>query len=172
MKIIGEIIKNIVTSCIQYVGRLLEVLLILAIVLIFFFRSHWFQTFIAQQVANYYSSELDTVVSVDKVKIVGLSYIELENFFIADQKGDTLLYAPIASSSLKDYSIRDKFAVLKDITCSNTRIKIQQYKGDEQLNIQFLLDYFKTHIVLIVKMINAIIQVSLFCLQMLLIEPL
>ena len=142
MKIIGEIIKNIVTTCTQYLGRLFEVLLIFAIVLFFFFRSHWFQTFVAQQIASYYSAELDTVVSVDKVKIVGLSYIELENFFIADQKGDTLLFAPIASSSLKDYSIRDKFAVLREISCSNTRIKIQQYKGDDQLNVQFLLDYF------------------------------
>ncbi len=142
MKIIGEIIKNIVTTSIQYAGRLFEVLLILSIVLVFFFRSQWFQTFVAQQLASYYSTELDTIVSVDKVKIVGLSYIELENFYIEDQKGDTLLFAPKASSSLKDLNFKDKYAVLKDITCSNTRIKLQQYKGDDQMNIQFLLDYF------------------------------
>ncbi len=143
MKIIGEIIKNFVRYCFRFTGRSLELLLILTVLLFFFFRSHWFQTYVAQKVAVYYSAELGTQVSVDKVKIVGLSYIELENFYIEDLKGDTLLFAPLASSTLKDISFKDKFMVLKDITSSKTRIKLQQYKGEDQLNIQFLLDYFE-----------------------------
>ena len=138
----GKIIKNIAKGLIKLVGHSFELILFLAIVLIFLIRTLWFQNVIADYVASYYSKEFGTEVTVDKVKINGFDYSEVIGLQIKDLGGDTLIYSPKFSGSLAMLSLNSKFAILKAINSENTRVKLQKYEGDSTTNMQFLLDYF------------------------------
>ena len=144
MKILSEIIKKILYNSLKFFGRVVELLFILIIILVFLFRSDSFQTFSASKITHYYSLEIGTDFSIERVKLNGLEYLELYDFFIADQQGDTLIHAPFLKANLKDFSLENKFAVLDYIITENTRVKIQKYKGNNSTNIQFLVDYFSS----------------------------
>ena len=126
----------------KFFWRVFEVLLILLIILVFLFRSHSFQTFSASKITNFYSHELGTEFLINRVKLNGFEYLELYDFFIADQAGDTLIYVPLLKAKLKDFSLENKFAVLEYIISENARVKIQHYKGADATNLQFIIDYF------------------------------
>ena len=128
MKILSEIIKKILYNFLKLSWRTAELAVIVLILLVFLFRSHSFQTFIAAKVTSYYSIVLETDFLIERVKINGFEYIELHNLFIADLAGDTILYAPVVKGNLKDFSFENKFAVFDFVNVENTRIKIQQNK--------------------------------------------
>ncbi len=116
----------------------------LVIVLIFVIKTSFFQNIVADYVASYFSYELGTEVTVEKVKINGLDYAEVIGLHIKDLKGDTLIYSPKFSGSLAMLSLSSKFAILQAINSENTRVKLQKYKNDTVTNMQFIIDYFAT----------------------------
>lgn len=142
MKILSEIIKKILYHSSKFLWRTVEVGFIFLIVLIFLFRSHSFQTFSAAKITNYYSSKLATNFLIDRVKLNGMEYLELHDFYIEDLAGDTLIYSPLIKANLKDFSLEDKFAVLDYVITQDARVKIQQYQGAQDPNFQFIVDYF------------------------------
>ncbi len=117
-------------------------ILFLVIVLIFIIKTSFFQNIVANYVASYYSYELGTEVTVEKVKINGLDYAEVIGLHIKDLKGDTLIYSPKFSGSLAMISLSSKFAILQAINSENTRVKLQKYQNDTVTNMQFIIDYF------------------------------
>ncbi len=139
-----EIIKKIGLFLLRRFLNLFELLLLVAMILLFGLQTTWFQNFLGQQLANYYSHELNTEVKIEQIKLNGWEYAEISGLYIADQRGDTLIYSPHLSGSLQDLSLDSRFAILKAVNSEHTRIKIQKYKGEEVFNLQFLIDYFKT----------------------------
>lgn len=103
------------------------------------------QTFVTQKIANYLSDELKTVVKVGGVDIEFVSKIVLENVYIEDLHHDTLINAQKIKVGLNHFNL-DKFQNniinLNSILLENTRINAVQYKGESDINIQFLADYF------------------------------
>lgn len=96
----------------------------------------------AQKVASYYSSELNTEIRIDKVDIVFFDKVYLEGIYIEDQHQDTLLYANEISTNIGDWSISEKYFYLDNINLSDARVNLKTYKGDSTMNFQFLADYF------------------------------
>lgn len=88
------------------------------------------------------SKELNAVVEIDRLEIDLLRRVELKGLYIQDLKGDTLIYAPSAKCLLQNYSIRKRIINLDEISLIHPRIKIAKYKGDKDLNFEFLADYF------------------------------
>jgi hypothetical protein len=134
--------KNILRFVFRIIGYSIELVLFLTIVLMFLVRSYWFQTELAKFIASYYSIALNTEITIERVKIQGFDSAEFINLYVADQKGDTLIWSPKLSTNLNMLSLPDNFAVLDDITAKTTRVKIQKYQGDTTFNFQFIADYF------------------------------
>lgn len=107
-------------------------------------QSSWFQTFLAHQVANYYSNQLGVEVKIEKVIIQNWSEGRVEGLYIEDHHQDTLVYSPDFSGDLLEFSMNDKFAILEGLKSEGARIKLQKYEGEEVFNLQFLIDYFKS----------------------------
>lgn len=120
----------------------MEIVLLILILLVFFIRSTWFQTFVAHSVADYLSAELNTTVVIDEVQFNDLEWAEIKGVYIEDLHGDTLVYAPHMDASMVNYSWEDKFMILRDINANESRVKIQKYEGDSVLNFKFIVDYF------------------------------
>jgi hypothetical protein len=135
-------VRNSIKWLFKFIGLSFELVVFLAIVLLFTTRSYWFQTELAKLIASYYSFVLDTDVKIDRVQIKGIDSAEFINFYIADQKGDTLLHSPKLSTQLNMLSFTDNFAIFDHLTAENTRLKIQKYEGDSVMNFQFIADYF------------------------------
>ena len=118
--------------------------LALVIIFAFLFKSYTFQSWLASQLGWYMSNELDVVVRIDKVEIDIFNRVYLKGVYIEDREGDTLIYANEVKCSISDYKIfgDKRFVNFKDITLVSPRIKLAKYNGSDDLNIDFLVDYF------------------------------
>lgn len=135
-------IKKIGFYLLRTLANLFEIVFFFSLVLIFFIRSNWVQTQVASSLAEFYSYELDTDVSIESVKINGFEYAEINGLFIGDKHNDTLLYIPHINGALADLSLDSKFAILSGINSEGARLKIQKYKGEKEFNLKFLINYF------------------------------
>jgi len=139
-------IKKIGFYSLRAIANLFEIVFFLSLVLIFFIRSEWVQTKVAASLAEYYSYELDTDVSIESVKINGFEYAEINGLYIGDRHNDTLLYVPHINGALANLSFDSKFAILSGINSEGARLKIQKYKGATVFNLQFLINYFASEV--------------------------
>lgn len=116
--------------------------MILIISLAFAIRTSTFQTWLANQVATYLAQEWGTVVSIDKVEIIFFDSAEIKGLYAEDQHGDTLIYAEKIWLKVDNFSIKNKFFYIDEIELNNTQAFLVKHEGDENLNINFIVEYF------------------------------
>ena len=134
-------IKNIFTIIKRTIGYAFEFLFLIIVLCSFAIQSAQFQKKIAEKATDILSKELNAKISIDKIRINGLHYIKIEGLYLEDQEKDTLLYAPSFVGNLDKFSLENKLLLVDILKLEDTRIKLQKYKGDTTLNIQFLLNY-------------------------------
>ena len=138
----AKIIKKTGRFFLRFTGGVLEWALILIILLAFAIRTSAFQTWLAQRATDYLSDELGTEVRVKKVDIKFIDNMVLEEVYIEDQQGDTLIYAPTINAKVHNYSLRKKFFHIESVELNQPRIKVRKYEGKPEFNYDFLVDYF------------------------------
>lgn len=136
-----ETLRKIAKILFRSLGVLFDFLLALIIILAIAIKFYGFQTYIAKQLAGYISAELGAEVSMDKVEIDLLRRVQIKGLLVRDLKADTLLYAPSIKCVLSNYSVRKRFVHFSEMEMIQPRIKIAKYKGDKDLNFQFIADY-------------------------------
>ena len=108
-------------------------------------QSQWFQDWAIKKVTDNLSEKLHTTVKIDRISIDLLSKLDLQGFYIADLKGDTLLYA---ENFKVDYGLTWKtfygqgFAI-DGLLLENAKVFIRRKEGEKDNNLQFVLDYLK-----------------------------
>lgn len=100
-----------------------------------------FQTRIAQSFASNLSAELKTEIKIEKLKIRFFKTVVLEGLLIRDKKNDTLLYSESINLHVAGFNIRKQFVNLAEINIYHAKINLRKYKGQDELNLQFLMDY-------------------------------
>ena len=132
----------------KIVGRIIvipmEWLLISAIVFLFVIRLSSFQTYLAEKAASYFSKELKTTVSVNKVDIILFNKIYLDGFLILDREKDTLLSLKTLEASFDGKSLLGNKIKVSNIKLDNGLIKVAKSAKSKEFNFQFLVDYFKS----------------------------
>jgi len=127
-------------------GRTVHVLIELIFVVLFFvafaIRTSWFQTWAAQQVASYLSSEWGTDVQIEKVDFIFFDRLDIEGIYVADKLNDTLLSSGTVRVEIADWSLSESFVELSRVELNDAHIQIKKYKGDSTLNFQHIIDYF------------------------------
>ncbi len=137
-----KIIKNIILWLLRITGSVVEYSVLLIFILSFLIRTSSFQTWLAQLAAGYLSSELNTTITIDKVDIRFFTSVDLESFYIEDLHGDTLVYAQSFSLDINSFTLSGDKLRFSEGTLQNPRINLVQYKGEDDLNFQFIADYF------------------------------
>ncbi len=108
-------------------------------------HTRWFQDWAIKKTTTYLSKELNTNVKIDKITFDLFSKLDLEGFYVADLKGDTLLYA---ESFKVDYGLTLKtlygqgFAI-DGLLLENAKVYLKRKVGEKNSNLQFVLDYLK-----------------------------
>lgn len=102
------------------------------------------QRYVVQRAAGYLSDRLHTKVAIDGFSLRLLDKITLDGVFMADQRGDTLLYTRHLEMSLTDWFIFRDRPVLHYLGLEGAYVNLQRPKHDSVWNYRFLEDAFAT----------------------------
>ncbi len=128
-----------------FVKRVALAILFLILLSFLLFQIPWVQNWAAGKATTYLSKELKTTVSIDRLKIGFFREIVLENFYLEDQKGDSLISSGEVRVDLKKglFSLLGRSLKIEEVALQNARIFILRDSGEYFNNLQFLVDYFK-----------------------------
>lgn len=124
------------------------------------------QNYVAHIVVNYVSKRLGTKVSIERFQWSLLRNVDLQGFYLADKKGDTLIYAGTLNANISYWSLFKKEIKIKGITLDHARVKLQSDTvGKLNLTTLFASDKPATPIVTpqkdtIAKSLDVLIQLK------------
>lgn len=102
------------------------------------------QVFLAKKGAEYLSEKLHTRVEIGSVDIEFFKKLVLEDVYIEDLHHDTLLYAQQLKLEIGNFNIDQHKIDVSSVSLTNSKVALVQYKNEEDLNLQFILDVFKS----------------------------
>jgi hypothetical protein len=127
----------------RWFRRIARIFLVVLLLPVVASQIPWVQNIIAQKLTAYLSKELKTKVSIGHVWLGIFNRVSLDDFYVEDQRGDTLLFAgqlKVNHSGL--YMLPFNRLKIESLTLGNATIRISKDEGDEHQNFQFILDYF------------------------------
>lgn len=104
------------------------------------FRSSRVQTILTKQIAAYLSSYLNTNITVRGVDIAFPNKVILEGLYVEDLHQNTLLRLEKLSAGLTHFSAEEHSIILSKITLVQPEFNLKHYKGEEDINLQFIID--------------------------------
>lgn len=105
-------------------------------------RSPKVQTFLAQRTAAYLSRELGTTVEVGGMNVTFFMNIVLENVSMQDQHDEPMVFSRRMVFDVGRFYPRSRFISVNKLDLQDASLSLARYEQEEELNIQFLLDYF------------------------------
>ncbi|GAB3421634.1 translocation/assembly module TamB domain-containing protein [Niabella aquatica] len=100
------------------------------------------QNLVKNKVVSYLKKKTDTEISLERIRISFPTGLQLDRFFIADKKKDTLLYAGKLAVQLDMLGlIRNRIAV-NNIDLEKVYANVYRLNPDTLFNYQFLVDAF------------------------------
>ena len=123
------------------IGIFLEWTLVLVILLIFFIRAPFFQTYLAKQATEYLANDLNVDVKIDRVALVFPFHLDLDGLLLKDLDNDTLLYAGNLHAKISNLNISDKKYTFSDVELDRAVIHLKRNK-DGVFNHQFIIDKY------------------------------
>jgi hypothetical protein len=118
-------------------------LVLLSFALLLAMQSYTFQSWLGKKAGTYLSKELGTKVEIPYAKINFFTSLELQKVLIYDLHHDTLFKGNI-DVNIRMFNLRYQILELKLTTLSDATIKLQYYKKENTLNLDFILRYFST----------------------------
>ena len=115
-------------------------IIILIIGVVVFINTPAGQNFAKNRVISYLKTKTDTEISLERLRINFPTTLELNKFFIADKKKDTLLYADRLLVDLDMWGLISNKVELNNIELEKVRANIYRRHPDTVFNYQFLVD--------------------------------
>ena len=123
------------------IAILLEWFLILTIMVVFAIRSSAFQTFLARQLTNYLSTELNTKVEIGGVDIVLFKHVDLRNFYMEDRTKQPLLHLNHLFIELDQFLYNPNKLNIKHLRLNGGEINISREQKNGNYNYAFIQHY-------------------------------
>src|SRR5690606_17657294 len=92
----------------------------------------------------YLSDKWDIPIQIEKVDIDLFNSVGLEGVLIGDHHQDTLLYAGDLDVIIGYFSVKPAALSIQQVTLNNALFRLQKYPGEKALNINNLIDKFKS----------------------------
>ncbi|MCB0642489.1 MAG: hypothetical protein KDC44_12655, partial [Phaeodactylibacter sp.] len=128
----------------RFSGRLILFFLSLLLALMLVLHIPVVQNWAAKKASAYLSEEFQTTVSLDYIRIGIFDSFILDEFYIEDLRGDTLLYSKSLQVDLKRglFGLLFKKLYISEIGLENALVDLERPMGSKDMNYQFILDYF------------------------------
>lgn len=107
-------------------------------------RTPTVQTYITRQAASYLSKQLETDVEVGGVNISFFLDVIIEDVKINDLHNNNLLKVEKIIVDIKRIAFRKRTVIFRNIGLKNAEFALRKYKGEKELNLQFVIDYFSS----------------------------
>lgn len=114
------------------------------IALYIIFNSAYVQTKITQAIGNHFGEKWNTVVKLDRVHLEPFKRLGLENVYIEDQHGDTLIYAEKILINFDRFNVFTKTFGIDEIRLDNSNFYLRTYEGEDELNLAFIINTFSS----------------------------
>src|SRR5690606_20224630 len=101
------------------------------------------QNFVAQQTVKYLTRKLDTRIELDRVALKLPNRAQLKGLFVADQKGDTLVYAGSAEFRI-GWSLFKRRWVIRYLALEDGTVYLNRPENSREWNLQFIIDAFSS----------------------------
>ena len=115
------------------------------LIILFFFliRFSFFQNKISKEVTNYLSNEINSDISLGEVSLNGFANLQLNQIFIPDLNGDTILFVPKVVLDIQDINWLDRKFIIDQVIFKDAEIILKKNPGKKKYEIEFLLNSFK-----------------------------
>lgn len=100
------------------------------------------QNFVKDKAIAYLKNKTKTQVSLKKIYIGFPKNIVLDEFYIADKKGDTLLYAGKLAVDISLLKLIDNQVEVNNLLLKNVRANVKRINPDTAFNFSFIVDAF------------------------------
>ena len=105
-------------------------------------RNSSVQTYLAKKIAGYFSKELRTEIEIGGVDVTFFMNIVLEKVSIKDLHHQQMIDIEKLKINIRKINFGKKIIFIKKADLIETTVSLKKYKGEKNLNIQFLSDYF------------------------------
>lgn len=130
---------------IKLLGKIFLGLILFFFILVLVVRTPWAQNIIVDKLTNYISDRTNTKVEVGHAFITFSGDIQLENVYLEDKKGDTLLYSKSLQADIPIYPIAFNNTISVDNLYSDgLTARIFRGAAPESFNFTFLVDAFSS----------------------------
>ena len=104
------------------------------------FQSGRFQTWLAKEVASRISLAIGSKVDIRAVKIRFFDQAVFEGFYVEDLHKDTLMYVDFIEANFDEVYLGFSHFDFDHVTLRKGQFNVRQFEGEDDLNIQFILD--------------------------------
>jgi len=137
-------LRKIIKIFYKSIAVLFITVILLLIGFYFGIQSYSFQTWLGKKVSTYLSSELKSKIYINNIRLDLFTKASLQGVLILDTKQDTIINGDI-NVDIKNFDYKNQTIILKKIQIKNTTAKLIKYRGKDDLNFQFLADYFSSN---------------------------
>lgn len=128
---------------VRILSKILIGLLILFTALVLFIRSQWGQSIITDKLVNYLTEKTQTELAIDKLYLSFGGNLILEGLYIADTRGDTLVYSKSLEANIPVWPVIQGNGIGIDaLEWEGLRANIIRKDTLSGYNFQFLIDAF------------------------------
>jgi hypothetical protein len=100
------------------------------------------QNFVKDKAITYLKNKTKTEVRLESIKIALPKDVVLNQFYIEDRKGDTLLYAEKLQVDISLFKLLKNTVEINNIELKNIRANVKRINPDTTFNFSFLVDAF------------------------------
>ncbi|MEI6347316.1 MAG: translocation/assembly module TamB domain-containing protein [Bacteroidota bacterium] len=135
-----KIIKKIGTIVVWSIGSILLDLIILILLMLI----PSVQTFVAQQLALYFSNELHVKINIERIYISPSLDVVMNKVYISDQHYNPMIVSEKMIVDITNFNPVEKTLSIRNILLNEPEIYLKKYATDSVINLQFIVDYFSS----------------------------
>lgn len=140
-----EIIKKFLKKFLKILGIILASILVLVFILILFIRSPWGQGIIVDKAIAYLEDKTGADVGIGRLFITFSGNVSLEEFYLSDVNGDTLVYSQDLEAGLAFVPlIKDGAYHISKFDWEGLKVRVSRPDSTGKFNFDYLLEAFAT----------------------------
>lgn len=136
----AAVVKKIFRILLMILGSVFGLLLLILILIQFPFA----QNILRKQIQSYVSEKIDTRFEIGKLHIGFPNDIAIENIYLEDRTGDTLLYGGMAGVNIKLFKLLKGEVILHTVDLKNITAKVNRSLPDTVFNFRYIIDAFSS----------------------------
>ena len=119
-------------------------LLFTTMLLLILLNSAPFQNWAVDKVTKYLSEQLNTPVSIGRIKFKLFNTLQLENVLVCDERQDTLLYTQKLKANIKEFNLEKNMLVLQRVELDSLHFALIKHPGSSSMNLNYIINFFQS----------------------------